>query len=150
MEMNVERSLVHPLHPSLILPPQLHEHRIYADDYEHLFVVVDAADYQFFSQWRWEPKFDKRGKKLYLMRRAFFSRHSARRLWLHKEILERHRGPPPHPTYTIGDHRDGNSENCRLANLRWATPSMNRRNINGVAALASDLVEHDAAGEVRP
>jgi hypothetical protein len=118
----------HPLDPSLVLCPSDHEHRVYADDQAALWVVVDAEDYSHFSRWRWQPCWDRTGRKLYL-RRTVAGRH----IYLHKEILRRAKGEPPTPGHHIADHRNGMERDCRRANLRWATVSMNRRNRYGAA-----------------
>jgi hypothetical protein len=140
--------LYHPLDPRTLLPDN-HEHRIYADDVENLWVVVDGEDYAYFSRWRWEPCYDKRGKKLYLRRKPGpVSGHARRWLWLHVEILRRSRGEPPGPAYHIGDHLDGDTVNCRRANLRWATFSMNRRNRHGCALATRLGLVHDHTGGI--
>lgn len=47
--------------------------------------------------------------------------------WLHREILTRWQGKPRYRR-AVGDHKNGKTLDCRRANLRWATPSMNARN----------------------
>lgn len=113
------------------------EHYIYGDDYGNTAARVDAEDYWFFSQWRWFVKFDKRGKKPYLFRVTDNGRAAGRQtrsIFLHVAILERAIPVRPSPEHVIGDHRDGDSLHCRKANLRWATRSMNARNLYGQAA----------------
>lgn len=113
-----------------------HEHRIYGDDYGHTFARVDADDYQFFSQWRWNVKYDKHGRKIYLCRSSWNAEAGSASisLYLHVEIHKR-RGIVQPPHHSMVDHENGNTLECRKFNLRWATPSMNRRNINGQASL---------------
>lgn len=117
-----------------------HEWRIYGDDREGIWAVVDEEDYHFFAQWRWSPKVSRGGKKIYLFRPAYAGGVNLRiSLYLHVEILKRTGLIPPSEKHTIADHRNGNGLNCRRDNLRWATPSMNRRNVGG--CLAHDLYE---------
>jgi hypothetical protein len=105
-------------------------------DEQEMFCIVDREDYQWALQWMWRPKWDKHGRKAYAVRSMDVGagRAAGRRqvtIYLHKEICLRANGPPPTPRHTIGDHKDGNSLNCRRGNMRWATPSENRLNIDG-------------------
>lgn len=107
-------------------PPQ----RIYGDDTLELFALVDAEDYLWACQHRWHVRYDKRGKKPYLVRSAHYRENGVRvhrTLWLHVEVMKRI-APRTSVWHTIADHRDGDSLNCRRANLRWATPSENAKN----------------------
>lgn len=115
-----------------------HECRIYGDDHANIWALVDAVDYQWAIKWLWRPKLSRGGRKVYLYRTACGNglRRSA---YLHVEIMRRTEIIPPSKFHTITDHRNGNSLDCRRANLRWATPSMNRRNLFG--AYPNDLLE---------
>lgn len=106
-------------------------------DEQEMFCIVDTQDHTWAMRWRWRPKWDKHGRKAYAVRSADVGeswRGAGRRqvtVYLHKEICLRAHGLPPTSRHTIGDHCDGVSLNCRRDNLRWATPSMNRLNIDG-------------------
>ena len=128
------------LNEFLTLPP--HEYRIYLDDNASRYVVVDEIDYHWAIQWRWSVKPDKHRKKFYAVRTLTGRENGKRRdvcLFLHVEIMKRTGILPPSPAHKITDHKNGDEFNCRRHNLRWATPSMNRRNIKGSAAF--DLME---------
>lgn len=104
---------------------------IYLDNSGELYCVVDLEDYDFAMQWKWKPV-KSRGKKIkfYAFRTTRFQgRHVA--FFLHKLICLRHRGLPPTPEHTIGDHGDGDSLNNRRINLDWTTLSGNRRSRQG-------------------
>jgi hypothetical protein len=116
--------------------PQNHEHRIYGDDNASVWAVVDAEDYAYFSQWRWCPT-----KACRIARRKTYLRRQIgnRTLYLHVEIMQRVE-PAPSPAHIIVDHMNGNSLDCRRANLRWATPSQNAKNKFGSYTRQLELV----------
>ena len=111
------------------LMAQTHEHRIYLDDREAEWAIVDQDDYAYFSRWRWNMK---RGRTNYA-RRAIGNGAKKKTLYLHVEIMKRWKNPPSEKHCTV-DHRNGNSLDCRKKNLRWATIQQNNRNVNGVEA----------------
>lgn len=104
-----------------------------------LFAVVDAEDYDL-TQWCWDITWDKHGRKAYATRMITGPDGRRVKLFLHKEVCFRALGPPPGPRSTIGDHKDGQSLNCRRRNLRWATSSQNRQNQNGWYARQAELI----------
>lgn len=119
---------------------EAYEHRIYGNDALTVYALVDAEDFAWFSRWRWSPKFSRGGRKCYLFRPAYNGGDNLRKsLYLHVEVMKRTGIAQPSPLHTMADHRNGNGLDCRRCNLRWATPSMNRRNING--RYAHDLIE---------
>lgn len=122
----------HDWHPEFLLAD--YEHRIYADDYECVYAIVDEDDYQFFSQWRWHTVANSTGKKLYLRRVTGRADHSTP-IYLHVAIHKRRGIRKPSKFHTMVDHQNGDSLYCRKYNLRWATPKMNRRNRLGQAEL---------------
>lgn len=114
---------------------------IYLDDTGELFAIVDEIDYAWAVQWKWRVKFSKdrsngRPLKAYATRSGRIGGRGGRNvsLFLHKQILQRTGEMPPTSAHIIGDHKDGNSLNCRRGNLRWATPQQNRENFNGYHA----------------
>jgi len=116
-----------------------HEHRIYGNDQASIWAIVDEEDYHWFVQWRWTAKVSRGGKKIYLFRPAYAGGARRRSIYLHVEIMKRTGIEPPSAVHGITDHRNGNSLDCRRRNLRWATRSMNRRNIFG--SMGYDLIE---------
>lgn len=102
------------------------------------FIVIDEEDFAWASQWRWYLKPSKNRKKWYACRSTFYE---GRRLsvYLHKSVAMRAFGPPKLPSQVMVDHKDGNEFNLTRRNLRWATPSENRRNYHGIYALQMRL-----------
>ena len=101
----------------------------------HFEALVDYEDYIYFTKWMWRSKISKGGKKIYVYRSLTISENGLRKdtsLYLHKAVQERTGIIPPTVSHSVVDHRNGNSLDCRRKNLRWATFSMNRKNINGI------------------
>lgn len=100
---------------------------IWLDPAEGLFAIVDVDDYAWAMQWLWLPKPNSRGKKFYAYRKQRIGVVSAS-VWLHKEVLLRADPAGRTRRRKIGDHKDGESLNCRRRNLHWATILENNRN----------------------
>jgi hypothetical protein len=100
-----------------------------------LVALLDDVDHEWASRHKWgfvTSKMRKNGReKFYACRTVYVPDKSFIRVYLHKEVVRRAHGDPPTPTHSIGDHRNGDSLDCRRGNLRWATSSMNRLNIDG-------------------
>lgn len=105
--------------------PDPHEWRVYADDREQIYAVVDEIDWHWAIQWRWSWKKSKRSKKLYLRRTSTERNGPDQRadsnVYLHIEILKRKGDPPETPKHIIADHINRDSLYCRRENLRWLT-----------------------------
>jgi len=81
------------------------------------FAIVDAADYDWLSQFRWHASNPKRP---YAHRKERTER-SCRTIAMHRLIMD-----PPEGMYV--DHIDGNGLNNRRSNLRICTPHQNSFN----------------------
>lgn len=107
---------------------------VWLDPEQNIFCIVDTIDLAFAQQWLWGAVSCKSGPKRivkWYARRSGTVGGKSVNVWLHKEILLRHRGPPPSKSATIGDHQNGNSLDCRRRNLEWSTSSANRLNLYG-------------------
>jgi len=114
----------------LAFPP--HEFRIYADDRAQQWAVVDEEDYHWAIAWRWHINKEhptRNGAKRYLCRNQSNARRHRPKLYLHVEIMRRRGIPMPTEAHNLVDHINGNELDCRRANLRWATHSMNNKNV---------------------
>jgi hypothetical protein len=81
--------------------PVPHEFRIWLDDQEHRYAVLDEEDYLWAVQWRWSAKLDKHGRKFYAFRNLTERRGGIKNqtsLYLHVAILKRTGLLPPTPT----------------------------------------------------
>lgn len=108
--------------------------RIYGDEKMTIFALVDEIDFSFLSQWRWSPKWSRGGRKVYLRRNVQIGPRATRiqrNLFLHQAVMERMGIKPPDEHHVLIDHRNGDSLDCRRANIRWATHKTNRHNIHG-------------------
>lgn len=105
-----------------------------SDSDDSLFALIDPDDYAWVSRHRWSiVKSRARGdnpRKLYAVRKES-GWSGGRTIYLHKEVLERSGIKPPSDKHVIGDHRNGDSLDCRKINLRWATHAMNAKNLYG-------------------
>jgi hypothetical protein len=137
------------------------EFRIYGDDMAQTWALVDQVDYSFLVQWRWSwdrpglrngrprraprmsrnmqitlpNEFDQGGGVWTNPETGVTTRlrmpRVQRRLYLHQAVMERKGDVPPSPDHILIDHINGDENDCRRGNLRWATYSMNSRNLFG-------------------
>lgn len=116
-----------------------------------LQALISPEDVEWARQWKWCHTqgsggrltdlarlrgLNKRGvntEKLYA-KRATRVNGVACSVYLHREIALRAHGEPPSPLH-VADHLNGDSLDCRRENLRWATLSMNAKNLFGSAWL---------------
>ena len=59
-----------PFDPNHLFVERDYEFRIYGDDREGCWAVVDEVDYQWAIQWKWRLKPSRGGRKFYLYRTA--------------------------------------------------------------------------------
>lgn len=125
-----------PFDPNTWALAEPYEYRIWGDNKEGVYALVDEEDYHWAVRWCWAPKVSRGGKKVYLYRTCGIERKS---IYLHVAVMERKGVARPSPGHIITDHRNGNGLDCRRDNLRWVTPRMNRLNLFG--AYPHDLIE---------
>lgn len=102
--------------------------------------LVSREDYEWAKQWRWGVTWNSTKKKAYATRntRERGTRKQVK-VYMHKEILKRSGKVQPGPSFTIGDHQDGESLHNWRGNLEWATPSINRQTSRGYHARRAAL-----------
>lgn len=111
--------------------------RIYGDNNAQTWCEVSEEDYQWAIQWRWHinhPHKNRNGAKQYFVRQQSNGDRAKPKLYLHIEIMKRSGIAPETPEHKLVDHIDGNEWNNRRDNLRWATSTMNNRNVRYVGA----------------
>jgi hypothetical protein len=89
-----------------------------------LYATVDAADYEWLSQYRWHARFDKGGHLVYAARATHFwkdGKHYRRSILMHREIMQ-----PPEGM--VVDHINSNGINNRRCNMRICTQAQNVQN----------------------
>ena len=144
-----------------------HEHRIYATDDLSVYVVVDAIDYPFLTQWKWSihnrTRYETSGH-LYLKRtiqentapegpryespntgKLVRNYHRIQRTrFLHQDVMLRTGIPQPTPKHKEVDHINKQTWLCKRFNLQWATRGMqissaNRGSVRGIARVNQQL-----------
>lgn len=83
--------------------------------------VVDAADFEWLSQWNWRAQWNKRGKTFYAVRSQSIGNQRTKNIYMHRQILG--------CCETEGDHKNRDTLDNRRQNLRECTSSQNK--ING-------------------
>jgi hypothetical protein len=91
------------------------------------YVIVDAADAEWVSRWRWH--LDSYG---YAMRSGPTADGKQPLIYLHREVLGLKHGDP-----TTGDHINRDKLDNRQANLRAITKPQNGQNVSGFTAGSS-------------
>jgi hypothetical protein len=127
IEVTAERLTCWP--PSIDKPPP---RQVYLNPDCTIFALVSEADYVWATQWRWKWNWDRTKTKRYAIRTPRRAQpdgtYRSVTVYLHKAVLLRSDKEPPTEKHTIGDHQNGESLDCQLENLEWATRSQNRRN----------------------
>lgn len=93
------------------------------------YAIVDACDYDTvmrFNTWCLKPS-----KHTAYARTYKWEGGHRYPIFLHRVVMLLTGKEPPTPAHTIVDHINGNGLDCRRINLRWATSSMNNKNMKG-------------------
>lgn len=96
---------------------------------ELLEVKIDYLDRLWACRWQWCTVWNNGHRKQYVRRTGYANGRDIS-LYLHREILKRHIPIPPDYRHIMVDHINGDTFDCRMENLRWATPRMNALNIS--------------------
>jgi hypothetical protein len=100
----------------------------------HIWTLIDAEDWPWVIECRWNYGWHNKTPWKYYAKRNVGPARST--VYLHREILTRVEasgaGDGMH-----GDHINGQSLDNRRCNLRWATPTDNRRNAKPRGAIPS-------------
>lgn len=83
--------------------------------------IVDDEDFERVSAFEWEARWHPGTRTFYAVRKVWVGRKVVQTVALHRWILNA-------PEGVLVDHRDGNTLDCRKANLRTATHAQNSRN----------------------
>lgn len=83
--------------------------------------LVDDADYEWLSQWKWCAHKQPKGEKFYAVRGLYLEDGTHHSIRMHRQILNASEG-------TEVDHIDCNGLNNQRSNLRLATRSQNEMN----------------------
>lgn len=92
------------------------------------FSIVDAADYDWLTQWKWHAN-DSKGRLVYAERNGGVTDRE-RKIIMHRVITNAPKGMEV-------DHRDGDGLNNRRSNLRLCTHSENMKNKSKVCNTSS-------------
>jgi hypothetical protein len=87
------------------------------------FAIVDAADYEWLSQWKWHAGWNKHTQGFYVKRGVRLGSSRFRTDFMHRLILGLE-----HADRRQGDHWNGNTLDNRRDNLRIATYAQNTQN----------------------
>jgi len=86
------------------------------------FAIVDAADYEWLNQWKWQAKCDKKRNLWYAERSLYFPETQKQTsILMHRVLINAQRGVEV-------DHRDRNGLNNQRSNIRACTPQQNQFN----------------------
>lgn len=108
--------------PLFSLQPETKEIPLSGKHGRDKFVIVDASDYEWLSQWKWYA-LACWGGRLYAVRQVFDPSKKRRQsyMWMHRLILDA-------PAELQVDHIDGDGLNNTRGNLRLATRAQNGYN----------------------
>ena len=85
--------------------------------------IVDAILYEWLIQWNWYAEYNNINRCYYAVRRG--KDGEPKRVSMHRQILK--------TDFPHIDHKNGNTLDCRLDNLRGCTPAQNHAN-HGILA----------------
>lgn len=104
---------------------------------DEVFVLVDAADQELLSRWKWCV--DARGSRMYVTTSLGKGGPHPSMVRMHQLLMG------SRPGYVV-DHINGNPLDNRRSNLRWATHSENARNRGASSATGYKGVSRTAHG----